>query len=442
MTIQCDECNGTIKQYTEDHQWFDWKYVDGEQHSRKCKKGSCGAVQYKAHTPTQPATCTESAYCGVCKKSYGDALSHATVTHSAKAPTCTSGGWYAYTTCSRCTYSTYRARPALGHSLEQHSAQAPTCTAIGWEAYETCSRCSYSTYREITALGHATVTHSAQAPTCTAIGWAAYETCSRCDLTTYQELEALGHDIVAHAAKAPTCTAIGWEAYETCSRCDLTTYKELAALGHSYRAGTTAPTCTRAGYTTHTCTRCRASYRDGAVAALGHWYGEWTPNADGTSTAECRRGCGRARTVDCASVGCLLGAGDAALEVTLCPVCGETGDGAPLALVEALAEALTEELPAGEVVVRMGALAGGETLMSVAFEHGGALTQPTGQVRITLPAALMEGYTLSLLGEDGTETELPYEVTQADGEETLASFVVDYTDALSPVRVIRLVPVE
>ena len=60
--------------------------------------------------------------------------------------------------------------------------------------------------------------------------------------------------------------------------------------------------------------------------------------------------------------------------MTLCPVCGEAGDGAPLALVEALAEALTEELPAGEVVVRMGALAGGETIMSVAFEHGGALT--------------------------------------------------------------------
>ena len=128
--------------------------------------------------------------------------------------------------------------------------------------------------------------------------------------------------------------------------------------------------------------------------------------------------------------------------MTLCPVFGEAGDGAPLALVEALTEALTEELPAGEVVVRMGALAGGETIMSVAFEHGGALTQPTGQVRITLPAAMLEGYTLSLLGEDGTETELPYEVTQADGEDTLASFVVDYTDALSPVRVIRLMPVE
>ena len=136
------------------------------------------------------------------------------------------------------------------------------------------------------------------------------------------------------------------------------------------------------------------------------------------------------------------GRSDAALEGTLCPVCGETGDGALLALVEALAEALTEELPAGEVVVRMGALTGGETLMSVAFEYGGALTLPTGQVRITLPAALMEGYTLSLLGEDGTETELLYEVTQADGEDALASFVVDYTDALSPVRVIRLLPVE
>ncbi|MGN0743382.1 MAG: hypothetical protein ACI4L8_12055, partial [Candidatus Fimadaptatus sp.] len=282
----------------------------------------------------------------------------------------------------------------------------------------------------------------AQAPTCTAIGWNAYDTCSRCDWTTYRELEALGHAIVAHAAQAPTCTAIGWEAYDTCSRCDWTTYRELEALGHSYRARTTAPTCTRAGYTTHTCTRCRAGYRDGAVAALGHWYGEWTPNADGTSTAVCRRGCGRTRTVDCAQVVCRLGAGDAALEAILCPVCGDAGDGARLELVEAAAEALTEELPAGEVVVRMGALTGGETLMSVAFEYGGELTLPTGQVKITLPAALLKGYALSLPGEDGTWTELPYEVTQSGGEEELASFVVDYTGALSPVRVIRLMPVE
>ncbi|MGN1069067.1 MAG: hypothetical protein ACI4P5_01530 [Candidatus Fimadaptatus sp.] len=364
------------------------------------------------------------------------------MTHSAQAPTCTSGGWYAYTTCSRCTYSTYRARPALGHSLEHHDAQAPTCTAVGWEEYDACTRCSYSTYRELEALGHDAVTHAGKAPTCTAIGWEEYDACSRCNYSTYRELEALGHDIVAHSYKAPTCTAVGWEAYDTCSRCDLTTYKELEALGHSYRARTTAPTCTRAGYTTHTCTRCRASYRDGAVAALGHWYGEWTPNADGTSTAECRRGCGRARTVDCASAVCLLEAGDAALEVTLCPVCGEVGDGARLTLVEAAAEALTEALPAGEAVVRMGALASGETLMSVAFEYGGELKLPTGQVRMTLPAALLKGYTLSLLGEDGVWTELPYELAQADGEEELASLVLDYTGALSPVRVIRLMPVE
>lgn len=139
---------------------------------------------------------------------------------------------------------------------------------------------------------------------------------------------------------------------------------------------------------------------------------------------------------------CFVRREHAALEVTLCPVCGDAGDGARLELVEAAAEALTEELPAGEVVVRMGALASGETLMSVAFEYGGELELPTGQVRMTLPAALLKGYTLSLLGEDGAWTELPYELAQADGEEELASFVLDYTGALSPVRVIRLMPVE
>ena len=56
-------------------------------------------------------------------------------------------------------------------------------------------------------------------------------------------------------------------------------------------------------------------------------------------------------------------------------------------------------------------------------------------MKITLPAEVLEGYALSLLLEDGTEAELPFEV-----EEDEASFVLDFTDALSPARLIRLVP--
>ena len=85
--------------------------------------------------------------------------------------------------------------------------------------------------------------------------------------------------------------------------------------------------------------------------------------------------------------------------------------------------------------MRMGALESGEQLMSVAFEIGGKLTQPTGQVKITLPAGLLEGYALCLLSEDVAETELTLDV-----KEDTVSFVIDYTDSLDTVKVLHLVP--
>ena len=91
-----------------------------------------------------------------------------------------------------------------GEWLTLHDAKAPTCDSIGWDAYTTCSKCDYSSYKELAALGHDDVAHDAKAPTCTEIGWNAYVTCSRCEHTTYSELAALGHDDVAHDAKAPT----------------------------------------------------------------------------------------------------------------------------------------------------------------------------------------------------------------------------------------------
>ncbi len=41
---------------------------------------------------------------------------------------------------------------------------------------------------------------------------------------------------------------------------------------HSYEAVVTEPTCTEVGYTTYTCSKCKESYIDGEVSALGHDY--------------------------------------------------------------------------------------------------------------------------------------------------------------------------
>ena len=325
------------------------------------------------------------------------------------------------------------------HDLVHHEAQAPTCTEIGWEAYDTCSRCAYTTYAELPAGGHDLIPHAAQAPTCTGKGWEAYDTCSRCDYTTYEELAALGHDPIHHAGKAAACTEKGWSAYDTCKRdgCGYTTYQELDALGHAYEARTVQPTCTKAGYTLHTCVRCEDSYTDAVIPSCGHWYGEWSPNGDAASSADCRRnGCRHTGKVLCEPLVCRLLLKDAeAYDFTLCPVCGEVSDGARLTLIKE-AKATAQRLPRGELVLRIGDLQNGERMLSVGFEYGGRLTQPTGQVEITLPAAMLDGYALMLLDADGVETALPHTL---NGDE--ATFTLDFTTNGGPAMALRLISV-
>ena len=350
--------------------------------------------------------------------------------HAAKAPTCTGIGWDAYDTCSRCDYTTtYVELPALNHALEQHEAQAPTCTEIGWDAYETCSRCDYTTRKELPALNHALEQHEAQAPTCTEIGWDAYETCSRCDYTTRKELPALNHDLKQYAAKAPTCTEIGWNAYETCSRCDYTTRTELPALNHDYQAVTVAPTCETDGYTIFTCSRCKDSYTADPTDKLGHQFGAWSPNGTGSQSANClRQGCAHTGSTDCRKFTFRTAEGEA---LTFCPVCGQAENAAQLEKIEA-ATAWTNSgsLSAEDVTARTN----GEYL-SVAFETAGSLTQPTGLVRLALPAGLLEGKKLVRIAPDGTQTEMPFET-----ERGKLIYTLDFANSALPVMLFRLVP--
>ena len=384
----------------------------------------------------QAPTCTEKGWaydtcsrCDYTTRKELPALNHALKQHEAKAPTCTEKGWNAYETCSRCDYTTYAELPALNHALVQHAAKAPTCTEKGWDAYDTCSRCDYTTYAEQPALNHALVQHKAQAPTCTEKGWDAYETCSRCNYNTYAELPALNHALVQHAAKAPTCTEKGWDAYETCSRCDHTTYTELPALNHDYQAVTVEPTCETDGYTIFTCSRCKDSYTADPTDQLGHKFGAWSPNGTGSQSASClRQGCGHTGSTDCRKFTFRTAEGKT---LTFCPVCGQAENAAQLEKIEAAtAWANSGSLSAEDVTARTN----GEYL-SVAFETAGSLTQPTGRVRLALPAGLLEGKKLVRIAPDGTQTEMPFETKRGKIILTL-----DFVNSELPVMLFRLVP--
>ena len=361
------------------------------------------------------------------------ALNHNLEQHEAKAPTCTEKGWDAYKTCSRlgCNYTTYQEIPALKHDLVHHDAQAATCTEIGWDAYKTCSRlgCNYTTYQEIPALNHDLVQHEAKAPTCTEIGWDAYKTCSRCDYTTYAEQPALNHALVHHDAQAATCTEIGWDAYDTCSRCDHTTYAELPALNHDYQAVTVEPTCETDGYTVFTCSRCKDSYTADPTDKLGHQFGAWSPNGTGAQSADClRQGCAHTGSTDCRKFTFRTAEGET---LTFCPVCGQAENAAQLEKIDAAtAWTISGSLSAEDVTARTN----GEYL-SVAFETAGSLTQPTGRVRLALPAGLLEGKTLVRIAPDGTQTELPFEAKNGK-----LIFTLDFANSELPVMLFRLLP--
>ena len=457
------------------HDWGAWQSRgNNSEHVRTCQRDGCDAVDTASCSGDSSATCIALGTCTTCGGQYyrahtfpanqgwdSDAENHwvsCTVCHEAKtkvgahffvqgndssclksAATCVSPPVY-YTNCAYCYRKgtdTY-VHPWYGpdpnnHDLVHHDAKAPTCTEIGWNEYDACQRegCTYTTKVEIPALKHKLVHHDAKAPTCTETGWEEYDTCSRCDYTTKVELLALKHDLVHHDAKAPTCTETGWEEYDTCSRCDYTTKVEIPAPGHDYTEKVVKPTCEKGGYTLHTCKKCNDSYKDHQTKTLLHWYGEWTSNGDGTHSAACKReDCKHVSKTECAIVEFKQ---DEATR-TLCPVCGNVSDGTHLALVEKV-KAEGEHLPYGELVLRMGETANGNTLLSVCFEVAGKLTRPKGEVKITMPAELLNGVTLALLNADDTEIDLPYIV---EGEN--AVFTLDFTAAEIPTALIRLIP--
>ena len=472
-------CTSCLMSYGEygPHDWGAWQSRgNNSEHIRHCQRDGCDAVDTASCSGDSSATCITLGTCSTCGGQYysahafpagqnwhSDDKNHwlsCTVCHEAKtkmgahwfvqgavsvclksAATCVAPAVY-YTNCDYCyhkgtdTYvDPYNGPDPNNHDLVHHDAKAPTCTEIGWNEYDACQRegCTYTTKVEIPALKHKLVHHDAKAPTCTKTGWEEYDTCSRCDYTTKVELLALKHDLVHHDAKAPTCTEIGWNEYDACQRegCTYTTKVEIPAPGHDYTEKVVKPTCGKGGYTLHTCKKCNDSYKDHQTKTLLHWYGEWTSNGDGTHSATCKRkDCKHVGKTECAIVEFKQ---DEATR-TLCPVCGNVSDSTHLALVEEVT-AEGEHLPYGELVLRMGETANGNTLLSVCFEVSGKLTQPKGEVKITLPAELLNGVTLALLNADDTEIDLPYIV---EGEN--AVFTLNFTDAEIPTALIRLIP--
>lgn len=400
----CEKCRA--KYDIPGHDWGAWtpNYDGTNTHTRRCKRSNCDAEETGSCSGGY-ADCTSLGMCETCGGSYY-------------------GGhvWGEWSSAGNGTHI----RSCMNYCSEVDTASCfggtATCTAKA-----VCEACG-GEYGEKDPNNHDLVQHAAKAPTCTEIGWDAYDRCIRCGYTTRKELPALNHDLVRHVAQAPTCTEKGW-AYDTCSRCDYTTYAELPALNHDYQAVTVEPTCETDGYTVFTCSRCKDSYTADPTDQLGHQFGAWSPNGNGSQSAGClRQGCAHTGSTDCRKFTFRTAEGKA---LTFCPVCGQAENAAQLEMIEAAtAWAASGSLSAEDVTARTN----GEYL-SVAFETAGSLTQPTGRVRLALPAGLLEGKTLVRIAPDGTQTELPFET-----ERGKRIYTLDFADSELPVMLFRLVP--
>lgn len=357
---------------------------------------------------TETPTCTTGKICRLCWSEYG-ILGHA---------------WGEWSSAGNGTHIRSCTRSNCD-AVDTASCTGGTATCSTKAACEVCG----GEYGEKDPNNHDLVQHAAKAPTCTEIGWDTYDRCIRCGYTTRKELPALNHDLKQHAAKAPTCTEKGWDAYETCSRCDYTTYAELPALNHDYQAVTVEPTCETDGYTIFTCSRCKDSYTADPTDQLGHQFGAWSPNGTGSQSADCLRdGCAHTGSTDCRKFTFRTAEGET---LTFCPVCGQAENAAQLEKIEAAtAWANSGSLSAEDVTARTN----GEYL-SVAFETAGSLTQPTGRVRLALPAGLLEGKKLVRIAPDGTQTEMPFET-----ERGTIILTLDFANSELPVMLFRLVP--
>ena len=379
------------------HVWGAWQSRgNNSAHFRTCQRDGCDAVDTESCSGDSRATCIELGICTTCGGRYYGA-------HTFPA----NQGWDSdaenhWVSCTVC----HEAKTKVGaHFFVQGTVSSclkSAATCVSPPVYYT--NCAYCYHK----------------------GTDTY-------VSTWERPDPNNHDLVHHDAKAPTCTEIGWDEYDACQRegCDYTTKVEIPAAGHDYTEKVVKPTCGKGGYTLHTCKKCNDSYKDHQTKTLLHWYGEWTSNGDGTHSATCKRkDCKHVGKTECAIVEFKQ---DEATR-TLCPVCGNVSDGTHLALVEEVT-AEGEHLPYGEPVLRMGETANGNTLLSVCFEVSGKLTQPKGEVKITMPAELLNGGTLALLNADDTEIDLPYIV---EGEN--AVFTLDFTDAEIPTALIRLIP--
>ena len=314
-----------------DHDWGEWtQNSDQKTHTRICKRDA-------SHTETENchggmATCTAKAVCEDCETAYGEFAAHSFTAEKAEEQylkseaTCTEAAVY-YKSCATCGLSsagtteeaTFESGNVLGHDWGEPSY---TWTAVpdGYMcvASSKCKNCdkdvgdiatvTYAVTKEPTCLEEGTGTYTA-----TFSGAFGFPSQTK-DIT----LPATGHDWgTTEYTWTPTEDGYNCTAKRVCQKDK--THAETESVTAAY-AVVTEPTCLTAGLG-----RYQASFeadwaedasKDVPLSALGHDWGAWTSNGDGTHTRNCTKDSSHTEDGTCS------GGTATCTERAICDVCG------------------------------------------------------------------------------------------------------------------------
>ena len=311
-----------------DHDWGKWtQNSDQKTHTRICKRDASHTETKNCHGGT--ATCTAKAVCEDCETAYGEFAAHSFTAEKAEEQylkseaTCTEAAVY-YKSCATCGLSsagtteeaTFESGDVLGHDWGEPSY---TWTAVpdGYMcvASSKCKNCD-TDIADVASMTYDVVTQ----PTCLTTGIGRYTATfsSFPSQTRDITLPATGHDWgTTEYTWTPTEDGYNCTAKRICQKDK--SHEETETVTAAY-AVVTEPTCLTDGMG-----RYQASFeadwagdasKDVTLSALGHDWGAWTSNGDGTHTRICARDSSHTETDNCS------GGTATCTERAICDVCG------------------------------------------------------------------------------------------------------------------------
>ena len=368
------ELKATVKVRLIPHDWSDWTPDGNGTHSRVCARNSSHKETVSCSGGT--ATCQAKAVCSVCGQAYGLAAHDFTAEvveekYLKSAATCTEKAVY-YKSCTVCGEKgteTFEVGNILGHDwgewqpngngihsriCKRNATHKETVSCSGGtatcQAKAVCSVCGQK-YGQLAAHDFtaevAEEKYLKSAATCTEKA-AYYKSCTVCGekgTETFEVGNILGHDwgewqsngndthsriCTRNSGHKETVNCSGGtatcQAKAVCAVCR----HEYGQLGtHSFTAETveeqylkSAATCTEKAVYYRSCATCGLSAKDTAeeavfeTRALGHDWGKWQSNGDGTHTHVCTRDDTHKETVSCS------GGTATCVEQATCKDCG------------------------------------------------------------------------------------------------------------------------